>query len=545
MRGPAKRDAQVAAPPPEIEDPADVIDPDFDEGLYLRAFPDIAEAVRRGSLASGLAHYKLAGRAEGRLGKPEYQSLLQSGPGSAAPQIAVDALTISRTGAALMTGWSDDRLDLLAEVGLDTRYDSRHEWKAFPRLFRPDVERTLDSATGHRHGFLLVAAPVGGMSAPMIDPRSANAPVFRFASGAETQLKRDPVVASDADLRDLALAALPNAAPGEIDPNVIHEILDQHVGVQIAAINRLIVDQARARRHIERFGPERHRFRATVVSTLRGPADRLVPWLTLLASGAGADDHEYIIVVTAPDQFTPAIRAARMLEVTLGLALTLVLVPDADPAGPGDEGVDIARSDRLIFIDQSVFPRDPDWAATHTALVTDQPRVRTQLFGGLIFNAAGTLSHGGYYFERSETIAAPSDGPVQKFSTFKLHRTVHPAPAMATELAQARPVIGVPAAFLSVNRTWFELMGGFTRLYARAAHEDIDLCLRSLKQGIPAWVHPLRMWQLEGRATSRPEPSRGGVILNDWLLHRLWDSILLPEWLGPNPVLTPVEGVIE
>ena len=536
VRGSSSRETRADVSSGETEDP---VDPDFAEGTYLRAFPDIAEAVRRGSLASGLAHYRLAGRAEGRLEKPEYRALLESYAGAAPPQIAVDALTISHTGATLMTGWTDDRFDQLVEIALDTRYDSRHEWKAFPRLVRPDVDRTLESAAGHRYGFLLVAAPAGGTAAPMIDPKSVNAPVFLFASGVETQLRREPVVATDSDLRDLALATLPTAALGQSDPAALHEILDQHVGVQIAAINRLIADQAKARRAIERVGPERPRYRGTIVTTLRGPADRMVPWLTLLASGRGAADYEVIVVVTNPDQFEPAMRAARVAEAAIGLGVTLAMVPGGDPAGPGDEAADVARSDRLIFMDQTIFPRDPDWAATHSALVSDAPETQTRLFGGMLYQAGGSLSHGGYYFERTASVVAPPDQAARRIATFRLLKTAHPAPALARDLPPSRPVIGVPAAFLSVHRAWFEQLGGFSRLYSRAAHEDIDLCLRSLKLDAPAWVHPVRMWQLEGRPPPRPEPSRGGIILNDWLLHRLWDSMLVPEWLGPHPALPP------
>ncbi len=40
--------------------------PDFDETAYLRANPDVAEAVERGVLATGFMHYVLHGRGEGR-----------------------------------------------------------------------------------------------------------------------------------------------------------------------------------------------------------------------------------------------------------------------------------------------------------------------------------------------------------------------------------------------------------------------------------------------------------------------------------------------
>ena len=89
---------------------------------------------------------------------------------------------------------------------------------------------------------------------------------------------------------------------------------------------------------------------------------------------------------------------------TLGLSLTLVMEPGGDPAGTGEEAAaDIARSDRLIFMDQAVLPRDPDWAARHTALLDGVPAARTRLFGGMLYQSDGSLSNGGYYFEQEIT----------------------------------------------------------------------------------------------------------------------------------------------
>jgi len=515
---------------------AEPIDPRFDESMYLRAFPDIAEAVRRGSLESGLAHFRRTGRAEARLDQVEYRALLEVYAGPAAPQVVVDAMTISPSGSTLMTGWSDDRSDKLTEISLETRADTRHNWTAFPRLARGDVERTLEAASGHRFGFLLVAAPVGGSSAPIIDAKEANAPTFHFASGIENQLRRVPMVASDADLRDLALAAIQSTAASDPDPELIYGILDQHVGVQIAAINRLIVDQARSRLMSEHFGTSRSRYRGSVITMLRGGADQIVPRLAL--TGGGADEYEFIVVVTNPEQFEPALRAARVAEATIGLSLTIVLQPGGDPAGTGeDAALDIARSDRLIFMSQAVLPRLPDWAARHSALLDGAPMEQTRLLGGLLYQSDGSLSHGGYYFDRETFLQPRSHDLPRRITAVKLKVVTHPAPSAARHLAEARPVVGLPATFMSIDRAWFETLGGFSRHYSRAVHEDIDLCLRSLKRGVPAWIHPLPMWHFERRPSLRAEPSRGGAILNDWLLHRQWDATIVPDLLGPNPCL--------
>ena len=113
-----------------------------------------------------------------------------------------------------------------------------------------------------------------------------------------------------------------------------------------------------------------------------------------------------------------------------------------------------------------------------------------------------------------------------------MNRVTHPAPAAASALREAHAIAGIPAAFLSVDRAWFEHLGGFTRPYARAALEDIDLCLRALRQGSPAWVHPLDFWYFERRGQPRPEPSRGGALLNDWLFHRQWNALILSTLPG-------------
>src|SRR5258708_10076710 len=120
-----------------------------------------------------------------------------------------------------------------------------------------------------------------------------------------------------------------------------------------------------------------------MIAVVGGRSEQVGPRLALVGRGPGAAQYEYILVVTNPDQFEPALRAARVATATLGLSLALVLQPGGDPAGTGEEAAaDIARSDRLIFMDQSVLPRHPDWALRHSALLDAE---RPLLFGGLLY----------------------------------------------------------------------------------------------------------------------------------------------------------------
>jgi hypothetical protein len=65
----------VAAAEPPVQ-PAAVVPPgpgeplDFDEEWYLRRYPDVAKAVSEGRGKSGLQHYLVHGRREGRLPVP-------------------------------------------------------------------------------------------------------------------------------------------------------------------------------------------------------------------------------------------------------------------------------------------------------------------------------------------------------------------------------------------------------------------------------------------------------------------------------------------
>ena len=541
-RAPASRRAKAVSldqdirPMADEPDPSeaaeDPIDPGFDEAAYLRAFPDIAEAVRRGALPSGLAHFRASGKGEGRLDKPEYRVLRETNAGPAAPPVTLDTLTVSRSGAVLMTGWTDDRYDALTEISLETRDGARAAWTIFPRLIRPDVQRAIDStAPPHRFGFFVVASVQEGTAEGAM--LTANAPSFRFASGAHATPVRPPVLTGDAELRDLILTALPAALGGEDDPDSIRGMLDQDLGVRIATLNRAIVEQAKASRYVERIGASRGRYRGTVITSLRGPVEQMAARLALIATGPGAEMYEFVHVVTDQDQFEPALRAAHVAEKTLGVPQTVVLHPGGDPAAAGeDAAADIARSDRLIFMDQTVFPRSPDWASRHSALLADAPEAQTKLFGGLLYHADGSLAQGGYRFDQHTSLAARGEETPRQVRAVRMNRVTHPAPAAASALREAHAIAGTPAAFLSVDRAWFEHLGGFTRPYARAALEDIDLCLRALRQGSPAWVHPLDFWYFERRGQPRPEPSRGGALLNEWLFHRQWNALILSTLPG-------------
>jgi hypothetical protein len=66
-------------------------------------------------------------------------------------------------------------------------------------------------------------------------------------------------------------------------------------------------------------------------------------------------------------------------------------------------------------------------------------------------------------------------------------------------------------------------------------YEDADLCLKSLRAGVPAWLHDLQMWHLEGKGSLRLPQHEGGSLLNRWLFSRTWEAAIIPELVGRTP----------
>ena len=96
----------------------------------------------------------------------------------------------------------------------------------------------------------------------------------------------------------------------------------------------------------------------------------------------------------------------------------------------------------------------------------------------------------------------------------------------------------VSGAFISIHRDWFENLGGFSEEYIFGHYEDADLCLRSLDNGVAAWVHDLDFWHLEGKGSTRLPHHEGASAVNRWLFTRRWHDRVVPELLGrvsPSP----------
>jgi GT2 family glycosyltransferase len=528
------------------EIPPDQIDPDFDEITYLRVYPDVAAAVQRGELSSGLEHYLLAGRAERRLELPEYQQIINPPIRSAsdprlnpararAPGAGVDVIKMSESGAIFISGWTDDRQNPLIAMNLRVGQVPRHSWTKVPRMRRQDVEQSLHFAGAYQHGFWVFTGIDERPRARQISRDTACSLELCYTNGATAELNRVPIMVPDEDLRDEVMrdfAACDYLGNPEIEACIS---LDGGVGNAFIGFNRAVCQGFASQALVERFGPTQRKPKVSVIVPLYGIADYLFLQSSAFAHGRDIGAYEFIYVVNGPELIERLYREARIAQMIYGLSQALVLLPGNVGFGTAkNTAVQFARGERLLFLDPDVFPRDPHWARRHLDILTTLPEAQTRLFGTTLYYDDGSLMHGGMYFEVDATIHASATSTMRR-TMVRVEHYGKGAPSWASEYVASRPVPAVSDAFLSIDRGWFEQLGGFSEDYVFGDYEDADLCLKSLQGGVPAWLHDNRMWHLEGRGAQLAPQNQGGALVNRWHFARTWTSMIVSDLLGRTP----------
>lgn len=515
----------------------------FDEPGYLRLNPDVRDAVENGHFASGYAHYLAYGSTEGRPvpGTPrEARNVLWSTqvPGAPAQETAgmearcaIDAVIVAPDAGIMVVGWIDDAgrpLNCVRVLGAGWRIAI--DAARFVRVRRPDVEQALGGRGQHAYGiFAFVHFERGGETQGKVTVE------FWREGGLWTALECAPTVADDIVLRNTALAHLANLS--YFGSSVVEGLraLDQGLGAELVRFNRFITRRIVAAPHVERFGPQGRAVRGTILVCLYGKLEFLFLQHALFSKQAGIEDYEFVYVCNSPELAEMLLRESRSAELIYGLPSSVMILPgNAGFGAANNAAARIARSDRLLAVNPDVFPRDADWARRHTALLDHAPADQTRLFGVPLYYDDGSLMHGGMYFETDPGISL-AGGRARAQPLLRTEHYGKGAPPGASPYTRARPVPAVTGAFISVERAWFERLGGFTEDFIFGHYEDADLCLKSLENGTPPWLHEMRLWHLEGKGSTRLPAHEGGSLVNRWLFTRTWLATIEGGLLGPRP----------
>ena len=529
-------------PPRDPDDGDFVVAENFDEAGYLHLNPDVRRAIEVGQVTSGYAHYLLYGRSEGRVlpdTPREARNIMIAAPHdpgradvfSKEARCSIDALIIAPNGGLMIVGWIDDAsrpLTCIRIIGPDWRVVI--DAARIVRVRRMDVETAIGGRRVHAFGF------IGFMHFDRGGDGSGPMRIELWQSGGfSTAIQSAPAFVEDLELRDTILAHLAGASFFGSPCIESMSYLERGVGAELVRFNESITRQIVSAPYMERFGPQDRSPRGSIVVCLYGKPEFFFVQNCLYSGLPGIDEYEFIYVSNSPEMAETLLREAHCASLIYGLPISIVILPgNAGFGAANNAAARVARSNRLLVVNPDVFPRDRDWAKKHTEVLSSAPAEQSRMFGVPLYYDDGSLMHGGMYFEVDVGLSLAGGKPLP----VRICRTEHygkGAPARSLQFNRPRPVPAVTGAFISIDRSWFEELGGFTEAFVFGHYEDADLCLKSIAKGTAPWIHDIRLWHLEGKGSTRRPHHEGGSIVNRWLFSNTWMGMIENGLLGPTP----------
>jgi GT2 family glycosyltransferase len=449
------------------------------------------------------------------------------------PRCGVDAFFASADGAMLVVGWIDDsqeKLDFIRVFG--PSWEASAAGPLIGRARRRDVEAELGTAAPHSFGawsLLTGRGPIGLGGDVQVE--------FTTTDGSSRRLAAANVrTVSTAELRDVSLGYFANCTYHGSPHVEAQAQLDAGLGARIVALNRAVSRRLIANPYVRRFHQARSRPRASLLVCLYGKPEFMFLQAAAFSLLPGfASSYEMVYVSNSPELSERLHNDAQIAHQVYGIDITLVLLSGNAGFGAANNiGVQSCRSDRIVVMNPDVFPRTPDWAEQHLALLNGRPTEEAQLFGVPLFYDDGSMMHAGMYLEIDDGLSWNENGVTSR----PMARVEHygkGAPPETSRHLRSRAVPAVTGAFMSIDREWFEALGGFTEDYVYGHYEDADLCLKSLQRGTPAWLHDAGLLHLEGKGSSRQAAHEGGSIVNRWLFSKQWRAMILDGMQGPEP----------
>ncbi len=502
----------------------------FDEVAYLDAFPDIATAIRMGEWSSALHHYRVHGARENRLSDKRYIRAA-SGCTATFPPGCADRALISSAGQCFVSGWVFDTDNApMRQIAVRQNSQAVGVTRNIGRYRRNDAEET-EPAGGHGLlGFWALIDPEHPITA------EGDIELVITAGQQRGAFTVRPSATSEDEFRDDALRMLANAQYFGNHETETFLQLDKGLGESLIGLNTAIVKRIAQGAYQTRFGARRTRYLGSVVVVLYGNADFLTLQAALFSQCPGYDQYEFIYVSNSPELNDTLIRDAANASRIYGIAITLILLPGNAGFGVANNvAAAAAESDRILFLNPDVLPREHAWPRVHAALVEALPAAQTALFGVPLYYGDGSLMHGGMYIDVHGGCSI-QNGRVIRREILRVEHYGKGAPPGASQYVAARPVPAVTGAFMSFDRAWFERLGGFSPEFIFGHYEDVDLCLRSLQAGTPAWLHDIPFWHLESVGAKRTPIHDAARLVNRWHLTAKWGGLVKTELNGRSPI---------
>ncbi len=480
---------------------------EFDEDWYLFNYPDVASKVRSGRLRSGRQHFIRYGYAENREAFPPRVP-------PAAVECCIDDFKITASGAVFMSGWAGD-----VSAPIDTLIiesdgaQQRVAADALHRNRREDVEAHLRVQPGsHQHGFWFFKSSTG--LTDEVDYKVT----LRSGPSLLSKVRMRPERLTDLQMREFVLAYF-GTRSGVCN---VHQLdirdLDKGFGGEIIELNRRILRNHKSA-GIRKFGATKRPITKSFVTCLYGLPEFLTLQVALFSDSLGFNEVEFIFVNNSPEHKELLEREARQAAHLYDVPITVIHSgANIGFAAANNLAARHAGSDRLLFINPDVLPKDRDWLARHDAFARTDAGT---FFGACLYYDDGSAMHAGMYFVR-DLFTDQESGDAELLDTWHFAKGF---PEWVSDVRTTREVAAVSGAFMSIERAHFESLGGFDEDYIFGHYEDGDLCLRSAAAGQPVWYcADVRLWHLESKGSKKFSHHDGARRVNRWNLTRKWSS---------------------
>jgi len=433
--------------------------------------------------------------------------------------VDVDSLYEIDPEAFWLKGWVHDEDGMLAALTAVSPEGARAGVLdgAF-RHARIDVQERYAAPGGQaeqRHGFitcLTLPSPSRLPAGWVVELRSSTGAALEVQAPA---VERDIVTVRSHVLRDLEAER-----PGEevLMREQVHPALQriQHRLEQAVEIDA-VVD----------VGPHRPaRPEVSVIVPLYKRIDFVEHQLAQFAHDPELAAADLVYVLDSPEITDNLLDAAHALSALHEVPLRVVVLKrNAGFSGANNAAVSVARGRRLVLLNSDVIPDRPGWLGRMGAFYDATPQIGA--LGPKLLYEDESIQHAGLYFYRT-----PGSAQWGNQHYFKgMHRSF-PAANIA------RPVPGVTAACMMLDRDLYEQAGGLSHAYVQGGYEDSDLCLQLIERGRQNWYMPgAELYHLE--AQSYPSQFRKlATKYNMWLHTQRWNErieAVCEEYSGQAP----------
>jgi GT2 family glycosyltransferase len=522
---PPKKGVAAAGP----DESSEVAPEEFDELAYLAAFPDIARSIRTGQFRSALHHYRVHGQREGRLTDVRYQRASVKGNTSSFPPASIDGLQGCKAGLCLIYGWIKDNNGPIAQLTLRNNFGLWGTTQTVYRYRRKDAADSLGLTDDRPLGFWAI------VNVEKPESMFGQSELVVSAGHERKTFNCQVRSVSEERFREIALEYIARAQhPGDARVETFLQ-LDNGLGKLLIDFNLEISRRIALGAQTLQIGTAPSSIEASIVVCLFGRPELLSLQCALFSKCRGIDRYEFIYVLNSPEIADRLIKDATIASRVYGIPIRLVILPGNAGFGVANNAAaNVARSDRILFVNPDVFPVEPDWPSQHSQLVKNMPPEQVAFFGVPLFYDDGSLMHGGMYFEMDLGFSFRDN----KTTVREMLRVEHygkGVPPTTKAYLASRPVPAVTGAFMSVDRSWFEGLGGFAPEYIFGHYEDADLCLKSLRAGKPVWIHYLPFLHFEGKGSTPRTALEGGTLVNRWHFTAVWTEFVKTGLRGKNP----------